>query len=201
MDDNNVVHCAANTAEHESNDVVANSCASGGRLNCSMNGRPINSDTEDDPVWEHAMEFRLLCSKVLLRVGTLWRASLFLSISEELVKAEQHDGIEYAIEGDVLHETQEERRQGVMERFDTFAAALQQIGLIGIWNEKPMADGEAVLKILPGIPKGPAFRHVMDEQLNWMTTHPGANIESLTKHLQTVFASYATTSPSADTMR
>jgi tRNA nucleotidyltransferase/poly(A) polymerase len=168
-------------------------CVNGGRLYCFMNGRPINSVTEEDPVWVHAMEFRSICSKVLLRIGSLWRASLFLSISEELVQVEQKDGIEYTIEGDAMHETQEERRQGVMERYDTFATALQQIGLIGIWNEKPMADGETVLRILPALPKGPAFRDVMDEQVDWMVTHPGANLEALTKHLQAKFEMYATT--------
>ena len=175
------------------------SSINGGRLYCFMNGRPINSETEDDPVWVHAMEFRSLCSKVLLRIGSMWRASLFLSISEELVQVEKKDGgIEYTIEGDVMHETQEERRQGVMERFDTFATALQQIGLIGLWNEKPMADGETVIQILPGLPKGPAFREVMDEQLHWMITHPGANMEALTKHLQAKFELYTTKAPSKE---
>lgn len=174
-------------------------CVGGGRLVCTMNGRRIDSNSEDDPVWIHAMEFRLSCAKVLLHIGSLWRASLFLSISEELARAEQqtNGGIEYTIEGDILHETQEERRQGIMERFDTFAAALQQIGLIGIWDEKPIADGNTIMKhILPGLPKGPMFRNVMDEQWNWMIQHPGADIDALTKHLQIVFASFVDEPPS-----
>ena len=173
-------------------------CGTGGQLVCSMNGRRVDSNIEDDPVWMHAMEFRLSCAKVLQHIGPLWRASFFLSISEELVRAEHqtNGGIEYTIEGDILHETQEERRQGVMERFDTFAAALQQIGLIGIWDEKPIADGDTIMKhILPGLPKGPMFRDVMDEQWNWMMQHPGANLDSLTKHLQNVFAPYTNAQP------
>jgi tRNA nucleotidyltransferase/poly(A) polymerase len=174
--------------EHNQEDNVV-----GGRLVCTMNGRPIDSNTEDDPVWVHAMEFRVSCAKVMLHIGSLWRASLFLAISEEIVKAEQQNngGIEYAIEGDTLHEAQEERRQGVLERFDSFAAALQQIGLIGIWDEKPIADGDTIIKqILPGLPKGPKFRDVMDEQWNWMMKHPGSNIKALTSHLQIVFAPF-----------
>ena len=173
-------------------------CLREGRLICTMNGRRIDSTIEDDPVWMHAMEFRLSCAKVLLHIGPLWRASFFLAISEELARAEQetNGGIEYTIEGDILHETQEERRQGIMERFDTFAAALQQIGLIGIWDEKPIADGDTIMKhILPGLPKGPMFRDVMDEQWNWMIQHPGANMNGLTKHLQIVFAPYVNDPP------
>jgi tRNA nucleotidyltransferase/poly(A) polymerase len=178
-------------------DLETENCENGSFM-CSMNGRSVNSQNEDDPVWEHAMEFRLLCAKVLQRVGPLWRAALFLAISEELVKMERLDGIEYAIEGDVIDESHDERRQGVLERFDTFAAALQQLGLVGIWNEKPVADGNRISKILPWVPKGPIFREVMDEQMNWMVTHPGAGIESLEAHLKAAFPKSAVAPHSAN---
>lgn len=158
-------------------------------LACSMQGRPVDSVTEEDPVWELAMEFRLLCSKVLQRVGPLWRAALFLSIAEQLVSLE--DGLEYSIEGDTVDESRGERRRGVIERFDVFAAALQQTSLIGIWNAKPLLDGERIKKVLPRIPRGPAFREVMDEQVNWMTTHPGAEADTLSSHLRECFPDYA----------
>lgn len=158
-----------------------------GSIACSMNGRVIDSVTEEDPVWEHAMEFRLLCSQVMHRIGPLWRAALFLSISEQLVS---HDGLDYAIEGDVIDESQEEKRQGVVERYDAFATALQQVGLIGIWNEKPLLHGGQISQVLSNIPKGPAFRDVMDEQMDWMTAHPGGRVEALVKHLRGVFPEF-----------
>jgi tRNA nucleotidyltransferase/poly(A) polymerase len=158
-------------------------------LRCTMQGRRVDSVTEEDPVWEHSMEFRLLCSKVLQRVGPLWRAALFLSIAEQLVSLE--DGLEYSIEGDTVDESHGERRRGVIERFDVFAAALQQISLIGIENEKPLLDGGKIKKVLPRIQPGPAFREVMDEQVNWMTTHPGADAEALSSHLKECFPEYA----------
>jgi tRNA nucleotidyltransferase/poly(A) polymerase len=73
----------------------------GSRFKCSMNGKRIFSATEDDPVWQHAMEFRLLCSKILQRVGPLWRAALFLSLSEQMAQTLQGD-LDYVIEGDVV---------------------------------------------------------------------------------------------------
>ena len=174
--------------------VTAQEVGDGGKdaqqpLMCFMSGRKVESATEEDPVWEHAMEFRLLCSEVLRRVGPLWRAALFLSISEQLVSLE--DGLEYAIEGDVVDESQEERRRGIIERFDAFAAALQQMSLIGIWNEKPLLDGKQIKTVLPRLPTGPAFRDVMAEQVNWMTTHPGAGADELALYLQGFFPRYA----------
>ena len=72
-----------------------------GILISSMRGRSIDSVTEEDPVWEHAMEFRLLCSSFLQRVGGLWRAALMLSLSEQLATLNEGE-LEYAIEGDVV---------------------------------------------------------------------------------------------------
>jgi len=67
----------------------------------SLRGRPIDSATEDDPVWDHAMEFRLLCSEVLRKVGGLWRAALMLSLSEQLASLNDDD-LDYTIEGDIV---------------------------------------------------------------------------------------------------
>lgn len=160
-----------------------------GILMPAMHGRAIDAVTEEDPVWEHAMEFRLLCARVLKRVGGLWRAALMLSLSEQL--ASLNDGeLDYAIEGDVIDESKEERRQGIIEQYDTFAAALQQIGLIGIWGSTPLVDGQEMKELLPHIPRGPAFRDVMDEQESWMITHPGAQKDPLVYHLRTVFSDY-----------
>jgi hypothetical protein len=190
-------------------------------LKCYMNRKEVFSATEEDPVWQHAMEFRLLCAKVMRKVGPLWRAALILSLSEQLLEA--HSGeLDYAIEGDVvsaiifplhsrsmdtiLHncsfchygfyqcqvdESQEELRQGVIERYDTFATALQLVGLVGIWGEKPLLDGVAMKNALPRIPEGPAFRKVMEEQESWITSHPGGGVEFLTKHLTDTFPEYA----------
>merc|ERR1712146_813030 len=110
---------------------------------CSMNGRTIDdSSKEDDPIWVHAMEFRSLCHKIMVRVGPLWRASLFLAISQQLAMLEKDDkSIGYVIDGDFYDEGKSDRRQGVMEKYVIFATSLQQLGLIGIWNEKPIMDG------------------------------------------------------------
>lgn len=68
---------------------------------CHMGPRDIDSTKENDPVWKHAMEFRLLVSKIMMRVGPLWRASLILSLSEQLAALE-NEQLSYTIEGDVV---------------------------------------------------------------------------------------------------
>lgn len=172
---------------HDSND--ANQ--SGDLITCYMGRRKINSETEDDPLWRHAMEFRLLVSKVFGRIGPLWRAAMVLSLSEQLVAIE-HEELSYTIEGDIFDEIQSEARQGVIQKYDTFAAAILQLGMVGLWSQQPLIDGKELIekKVLPNIPIGPVFREVMEEQTNWMTTHPGGSRERLIEHLQEVYHEY-----------
>lgn len=162
---------------------------SNGTLLCSMNGRVVDSTNEADPVWQHAMEFRQLCAPLIKKIGQYWRAALLLAISEQLATVESDD-LEYTIEGDTINEVQEERRQGIIEKYDAFATALQEVGLIGIQNEKPLISGDALKRILTKIPRGPAFREVMDEQMEWMTAHPGSHAEALEDHLKLRFPDY-----------
>lgn len=158
-----------------------------------MNGRRVDPTTEEDPVWMHAMDFRLACWQVLCRIGPLWRAAFILSLSEELNACLQgDDSLEYAIEGDVVDESRQELRRGIIERYDIFAASLIRLGLIGnaSWNSKPLLDGDALKELLPNIPKGPTFREIMDEQADWMITHPGADSKALSAYLLELFPNY-----------
>lgn len=158
-------------------------------LMCRMSGKDVESENEDDPLWQHAMEFRLLTSKVLGRIGPLWRAALVLSLVEQIGWL-RSDELAYAIEGDVFDESQSEGHQGIIDRYDAFAAALQKLGLIGVWNLKPLLNGGEIKKILPNIPPGPIFREVMDEQQSWMTTHPCGSQEALEVHMKNVFVDF-----------
>mmetsp|Transcript_12380 Transcript_12380/g.18010 ORF Transcript_12380/g.18010 Transcript_12380/m.18010 type:complete len:210 (+) Transcript_12380:1254-1883(+) len=159
-----------------------------GHITCHMGKTAVDSDTESDPLWTHAMEFRLLVSKVLERVGPLWRAAMILSLSEQLAVLEQEQ-YSYTIEGDVFEEAQGEAREGILQKYDSFAGALMQLGLVGIWSQQPLIDGREMKSddILPNVISGPIFREIMNEQMDWMTTHPGGSKESLVEHLRSVF--------------
>jgi len=173
-----------------SSDVINDSDGHIGKMKCSMNGKTVFTATENDPVWQHAMEFRSLCSKIMCKVGPLWRAALFLAMSEHITDA-LRDDLDYVIEGDIVDESQEELRQREIERYDSIGTAMQRIGLVGIWGQKPLMDGVEITKVLPNIPKGPTFRDVMNEQEKWMTLHPCAGADILARHLAQIYPEYA----------
>ena len=90
-----------------------------------------------------------------------------------------------------FEQRQEEIVTGIMNNYDVFAAAMMQLGLIGIWTQQPLVNGDEIKRtILTNIPKGPVFRDVMDEQTEWMTTHPGGSREGLINHLRATFPAF-----------
>uniref|UniRef100_A0A7S2EN92 Poly A polymerase head domain-containing protein n=1 Tax=Trieres chinensis TaxID=1514140 RepID=A0A7S2EN92_TRICV len=152
--------------------------------------KTVDVSTETDPVWKRAMEFRLKAAKILDRVGPLWRAALILSLSARLAELTE-DELNSATERDILEQDFEEMRLGVVERHDAFAASLLNLGLIGIWYQQPLLDGgEMKGSVLSGIPKGPAFREVMEEQGRWMLMHPGGTRKALADHMRKRFPDY-----------
>ena len=80
---------------------------------------------------------------------------------------------------------------GILNKYDVFAAAMMQLGLIGIWTQQPLVNGgEIKSSILTRIPAGPVFRDVMEEQTEWMITHPGGSKPGLIEHLKATFPTY-----------
>lgn len=158
----------------------------------SDNGRLIvHSDMVQDPIWTRCMDYRLKLSNIMEKVGPLWRAALILSLSEQLSSLNHGDEFDVAIEGDVIEQSHEEIRQGIIDTYDAFAVSLMQLGLVGIWSERPLLNGVQVKSILQNIPKGPIFRHIMDDQIKWMRLHPGGNKDVLIKYLKDCYPDFA----------
>ena len=80
----------------------------------------------------------------------------------------------------------------MIQTYDTFAASLLQLGLVGIWSQEPLIDGKEMKSkdIIPNIPKGPVFQEIMDAQEDWMAIHPGGSKEGLIEHLREIFHEY-----------
>lgn len=161
-----------------------------GTTTCAMDGVTIDPDTCDDPIWKHSMEFREKCAVILMRTEHLWRAAFVLSLSEQLMSWKNYHEIEEDT-GDVVPMAPEEVVNDLLRKYDVFAAAMMQLGLVGIWNQEPMLNGDEIKKnILPNIPVGPIFRDVMDAQTQWIITHPGGSSEKLTEHLKSLFPDF-----------
>ena len=154
---------------------------------CWMRGEEIDVSVEqDDPVWKGAMEFRANIGNIVEKAGPLWRAGLSLSLAEGLVAAgEEHTA------GDA-DKRREQRRDDVIQQYNVLEKSISELGLDGIWLKKPIIDGDGLTSsdVLPNLPKGPAYREVLDEQSKWTTTHPGGKRASLVDYLRKIFPKY-----------
>jgi len=164
---------------------------------CSMmaeNGVPVEVDCEmiQDPLWMQAMDYRLSCASIMSRVGGLWRAGMVLALSEQLASLNNGGEFDIAIEGDVIEQSHEEVRQGIITQHDAVAASIVQLGLVGIQHQKPLIDGRDIKQphVLPNIPNGPIFRDVMDEQVKWMRKHPNGGKRALVRYLKGLYPEY-----------
>jgi len=148
----------------------------------------IDTDNETNSDWNKAMEYRLTCAQILLGVGSQWRAALILSLSEKILSLTENHEIVNKTENGVITLKNMEMHKQIVAQYDAFAASLLQLGLIGIWDQKPIIDGDEVKRtVLKKLPFGPVFRQVMNEQIEWMTLHPGGSKSALIFHIQSKF--------------
>merc|ERR1712194_202645 len=62
----------------------------------------VYSHMIQDPIWLKCMQYRLQLSYNIDKICNLWRASLVLSLSEQLSSLNHGDEFDVAIEGDVV---------------------------------------------------------------------------------------------------
>lgn len=67
---------------------------------------------------------------------------------------------------------------------------VEALEMDGVWDMKPMFDGRQVVRLLPGLPRGPAIGHVMDKQIEWQILNPAGNEDACRAWLEREFASY-----------
>lgn len=152
-----------------------------------------DEDVNNDPLLNNAMTFRLKCAKILSKCKNLWRAALVLSLCYEL-----HASIGSAVdvsstmENDTDENTESyDQKVDIISQYNAFGLSIMQLNLIGIWNMKPIIDGDELKKsVLTELPRGPLFRNVLDRQWEYMVQHPGCNADMVHKYLQNEFKEY-----------
>jgi hypothetical protein len=152
---------------------------------------PLGPSSSGDPIWSHAMSLRLQLAKILRSAGPLWRAGFVLCLSERI---SQLDGLM------LDPEDYEKEREAEVERFNTVAAAMITLKLFGggeelgivrpVWDLVPLMDGNEVKGVLKNLPRGPEVREVMDKQLEFLITTPGAKRRDVEEHLMCKFKQF-----------
>ena len=152
-----------------------------------------DEDLKADPLLYNAMTFRLKCARILSKCKNLWRAALVLSLCYEL-----HACIDSVVDvkstmahADNMNDNSNDQKIDIISQYNAFGLSIMQLNLIGIWNMKPLIDGDELTKsVLVNLPRGPLFRDVLDLQWEYMVQHPGCNAEMVKQYLQNEFEKY-----------
>ena len=77
-----------------------------------------------------------------------------------------------------------------MQRFEALQAAIVELDLSNVAKLQPLLNGEEVKRILPGLPRGPGFRTVLDGQMKFMIMNPGVGREEVEGWMEEEFESF-----------
>ncbi|GMH83952.1 hypothetical protein TrVE_jg10220 [Triparma verrucosa] len=136
-----------------------------------------------DPIWKEAMEMRFRLAQILRYGGSSWRDGFVLATAERLAALDLHLT-------DESLETREDEENAEMQRFEALQAAIVELDLTNVAKLQPLLNGEEVKRILPGLPRGPGFRTVLDGQMKFMIMNPGVGREEVEGWMEEEFESF-----------
>jgi len=107
----------------------------------------------------------------LRAAGPLWREALYLAILDDLPPFVHPLTIRDIAESKLS--TEDETTKAVISKINKFVEEVEQMELIGVWQMKPLVNGQEIQQLL-GIPPGPRIKTILDQQIEWQLQHPKA---------------------------
>lgn len=132
---------------------------------------------------------RLVVGRLLREAGVLWPIALQTALLTELSPAEVAET--YASGVDEIPEALAKQSQVVVAAYATFRVEVDAMGLDGVWNMRPLVDGKELVKILPGLQRGPMMGKVMKKQVDYMMENRGVEVDAVREWIRSTFAEYA----------
>mmetsp|Transcript_1309 Transcript_1309/g.1836 ORF Transcript_1309/g.1836 Transcript_1309/m.1836 type:complete len:630 (-) Transcript_1309:312-2201(-) len=127
---------------------------------------------------------RLELGHTLMHAGELWQVSMFLGLASDLSKS-KGAGIEDDFDLQYV-----KYHLSWIRRYESLAQKIEEYGLVGCWDMKPLFDGNKIKELFPHIPRGPSFKFVMEEQVNWMLENANGTEDQCLSHLKERFPDY-----------
>ncbi|GMH48901.1 hypothetical protein TL16_g00398 [Triparma laevis f. inornata] len=139
-----------------------------------------------DPIWKGAMEMRFRLAQILRYGGESWLDGFVLAMAERLA------ALDLDLSSESI-ETREDEEQAETQRFEAIQVAIIELDLMDVAKLQPLLNGEEVKRVLPGLPKGPGFRTVLDGQMKFMIMNPNLGKAEVEKWMKEEFESFTYT--------
>ncbi|CAM9419886.1 unnamed protein product [Phaeothamnion confervicola] len=126
---------------------------------------------------------RLSAGLIMRQAGPLWTVALLLALTGDL-------GTQHILDDAVRGRRDKEEDAAIADAYLHMARCVREMGLQGVWDRRPPLDGNELQALLPRLPRGPAFKAVVDEQVRWMLCHPDGTRDDAVAHVRNAFAEY-----------
>lgn len=78
----------------------------------------------------------------------------------------------------------------LMKKYMAFEEKVDSMGLDGVWDIRPMVNGNDLQKLLPNLQRGPLIGTIMNDQISWQMENPSKDDDDLKVWLKTKYAEY-----------
>ncbi|CAN8074467.1 unnamed protein product [Agarophyton chilense] len=131
---------------------------------------------------------RLKTGRVIRSAGPYWRSALQIALVMELRPAKGEHTYAGGM-GGTCDQMGSECRM-LMEDYLDFGEKVEKMGLEGVWDIKPMVNGNQLLKMLPKLKKGPILSVIMNQQIDWIIQNPGTGLEDISEWIIAKYKQY-----------
>lgn len=131
---------------------------------------------------------RLTVAATMRQTGKFWRNSLRIALIMELPVVEPKDSFAKVLDEYGGHIELGREALLAVDTYKQFKAKIDQLDMDGVWDIKPVVNGNELSKILPKMKRGPLIGRVMKEQVDWMVEHPGKAKEDVVDWIKTKFS-------------
>ncbi|PXF41921.1 CCA tRNA nucleotidyltransferase, mitochondrial [Gracilariopsis chorda] len=131
---------------------------------------------------------RLQTGRVIRAAGPFWRSALQIALVMELRPAKAENTFAAGM-GEPSDQMGKDCRM-LVDTYRSFGDKVESMGLEGVWNIKPIIDGNDLLKLLPRLKKGPLVGTIMKEQIDWMVKHPNEGTAEISDRILHQYKQY-----------
>ena len=114
---------------------------------------------------------RLSAGLAIRGAGPRWRTALQLTLIGEMPPASVEGSYMRGV--DKKHRVLDPAHFSLVEKYAEFMSVLDEFKLEGVWDTKPIVNGNEIMSILPKLKKGKMIGDIMQQQIEWMIQNPG----------------------------
>lgn len=119
--------------------------------------------------------------------GNVWRSALRIALIMELPVVRPEESFAKVLDNSGGRIEFGEEAKVAIKTYKQFKTKVEELCMEGVWDLKPVVNGNELGKLLPGMEKGPMIGKIMKNQVGWMIQNPGKSKEDMIEWIKKSF--------------